>query len=180
VKRAFDVVVAGALLITLAPLELAALGAAAIDALLVARDLKLRTVRLEALARAAGHARLLEVDTGNLTWAGRRVLKPWYLDELPQLLNVLRGDISLVGPRPWPPELVERQVAEGHDYRLHVTAGLTGLGQIAKGSGRRFVDLDLEYVHALGTLGRWQLLRLDAHILRRTVGVLARGEGLDY
>ncbi len=70
--------------------------------------LKFRTLRREALAGmgAESHARMLEADESNLTWAGRRLLKPWYLDELPQLWNVLRGDMSLVGPRPWPPSMV--------------------------------------------------------------------------
>ena len=65
--------------------------------------LKFRTLRKEVLAHAAGHARLLEADPANLTWLGRHLLKPWYLDELPQFWNVLRGELSLVGPRPWPP-----------------------------------------------------------------------------
>jgi lipopolysaccharide/colanic/teichoic acid biosynthesis glycosyltransferase len=142
--------------------------------------LKLRTLRSEVLADAAGHARLLELEPANLTWAARWILKPWYLDELPQLLNVLRGDISLVGPRPWPPALVERQVAEGHDYRNRVTAGLTGPAQVSKGSGRAYLELDLEYVDALRKLNGWQLIGHDLGILRRTVGVLARGEGLEY
>ena len=198
-KRAFDVVVASALLIVLSPLAAVALAATALDMLAVPRDrggflyreqrvsrgrtfdlLKLRTLRADVLADAAGHARLLEADPRNLTWAGRRILKPWYLDELPQLWNVLRGDISLVGPRPWPPPLVERQVAEGYDYRLRVPAGLTGPAQVAKGSGRAFQDLDLEYVEALERSSGWEIVRRDLRILRRTVGVLARGEGLDY
>jgi lipopolysaccharide/colanic/teichoic acid biosynthesis glycosyltransferase len=199
VKRAFDVVVATMLLILVSPLGLVALAAMVVDMLVLARDrggllyrerrvsrgktfdlLKLRTLRADVLAGAAGHARLLENDPNNLTWAGRRVLKPWYLDELPQLVNVLRGDIALVGPRPWPPELVERQVAEGFDYRNRVAAGLTGPAQVAKGSGRRFLELDLEYVDALQRLRGWQLVRLDLGILRRTIVVLARGEGLEY
>src|SRR5262249_14336022 len=95
--------------------------------------IKFRTLRADVLDHANGHARPHESDASNLTWAGRRVLKPWYLDEIPQLFNVLRGDISLVGPRPWPPEMVERQVAEGRDYRLRVMAGLTGPAQVTKG-----------------------------------------------
>ena len=79
------------------------------------------------------HARLHEGDEQNLTWAGRRVLKPWYLDELPQIWNVLRGDMSLVGPRPWPPSMVADQVAKGLTYRNEFVAGWTGPAQVQKG-----------------------------------------------
>jgi lipopolysaccharide/colanic/teichoic acid biosynthesis glycosyltransferase len=196
-KRLFDKAVAGALLVLLAPVLFVVLAAMALDMLVSSRDrgtflyseprvsrgrtfdlLKFRTLRAD--VAAGGHARLSEADPSNLTWAGRRVLKPWYLDELPQLLNVLRGDISLVGPRPWPPQLVERQVAEGKDYRLRITAGLTGPAQVTKGGGQLFVDLDERYVEACRTLGGWALVRYDLRILRQTVRVLARGEGLEY
>jgi lipopolysaccharide/colanic/teichoic acid biosynthesis glycosyltransferase len=196
-KRLLDKVVAAALLLLLAPAELLVLAAMALDMLVVPRDrgsflyreprvsrgrtfelLKLRTLRAD--VPAEGHARLREADRSNLTWAGRRVLKPWYLDELPQLLNVLRGDISLVGPRPWPPELVERQVAEGSDYRPRIMAGLTGPAQVSKGEDQLYADLDERYVEACETLGGWALVRLDLAILRQTFAVLARGEGLDY
>lgn len=119
--------------------------------------------------------------TSELTWAGRRLLRPWYLDELPQLFNILRGDMSLVGPRAWPPELVERQVDRGHDYRLRITAGLTGPAQVTKGlEGTNYEQLDLAYVEACTRLGGWALVRYDLRVLARTFRVLARGEGLNY
>ena len=142
--------------------------------------LKFRTLRADVLARADGHARPLEADPDNLTWLGRHVLKPWYLDEVPQFWNVLRGDFSLVGPRPWPPRLVERQRAEGLTYRDEVPAGLTGLAQLSKGSEHRYADLDLQYVARVAELGGWGLVRYDLEILARTVAVIARGEGLSY
>ena len=196
-KRALDVVVSGVLLVALAPVGAVALGAMGLDMLRCPSDrgrllyrerrisrgrafelLKLRTLREDALADADGHARPLEADPANLTWAGRRVLKPFYLDELPQLVNVLRGEMSLVGPRPWPPTLVERQVARGIDYRLRVTAGWTGPAQVSKGRPAAFEELDRNYVETLRTAGPRALVRHDLGILRRTVATMLRGEGL--
>ena len=201
-KRLLDVVCATLLLLFLAPVLIVVVTAMALSMLIAPRDrgaflyreqrisqgrvfdlLKFRTLRADVLAdmRGAGsHARLYEAEPANLTWAGRRMLKPWYLDELPQLVNVLRGDISLVGPRPWPPEMVERQVAEGLTYRNEVRAGLTGPAQVTKGSGLRFADLDLRYVDSLRRLGGLALVRYDLQILWATVRVIARGEGLSY
>ena len=201
-KRATDVALSVVLLLAAVPVATVAAGAMAVDMLVCVRDrgrflyrerrvsagrefdlLKLRTVREDALARMdepGGHARVLEADPANLTWAGRRVLKPWYLDELPQLFNVLRGEMSLVGPRPWPPSLVARQVDRGLDYRLRLPAGWTGLAQISKGTDVSFEQLDLEYVERCSTLSGRELARLDLGILRRTVATLLRGEGLRY
>jgi lipopolysaccharide/colanic/teichoic acid biosynthesis glycosyltransferase len=197
-----DAAVAGTLLLLSSPVVLVLGASMAVDMVAARRDrgplfyrerrisrgrafdlLKFRTLRLdvvEEMEAARGHARLYEAEPANLTWAGRRVLKPWYLDELPQLLNVLRGDISLVGPRPWPPEMVERQIATGHDYRNHVIAGLTGPAQVTKGGERLYEELDLEYVRLCRTLGSWALLRYDVGILAQTVRVIARGEGLNF
>lgn len=203
-KRALDKGVSLALLVLLAPFFAIALGAMGWGSLRHPRDrgsflyrerrvssgrefdlLKFRTLRRDVLtANADGeaHARLLEADSVNLTWAGRRVLKPWYLDELPQLLNVLRGEMSLVGPRPWPRSMVQRQVESGLDYRLHVPAGWTGPVQVQKGitepSG--YSKLDLAYVEACRRSSGLGVVLRDLRILWRTVSVLARGEGLQY
>lgn len=201
-KRLLDLSCATLLLLLLTPILFVVVAAMALNMLFVPRDrggfiyrearisrgrafglLKFRTLRTDVLAElhgAGSHARLHEGDLGNLTWAGRHVLKPWYLDELPQLVNVLRGDTSLVGPRPWPPEMVERQLAEGLSYRNEVRAGLTGPAQVTKGSGLRFADLDLRYVDTLRRLGGLALVRYDLQILWATVRVIVRGEGLSY
>jgi len=198
-KRALDVAVALALLAGSLPIVLLVVAAYALDVLLVPGDrgglfyreprisrgrefglIKFRTLRHDVLGDAGGHARPHEADPENLTWLGRRLLKPWYLDEVPQLLNVLRGDISLVGPRPWPPAMVERQRAQGLRYRDEITAGLTGTAQVTKGQRRPYADLDLAYVMLSRTLSTWALVRYDLEILARTVGVILRREGLSY
>ena len=198
-KRAFAGAIAASLLVALAPVWAVVLGAVGLDMLRCPRDrgrvlyrerrisrgrsfdlLKLRTLRESVLVEAEGHVRPFEADAANLTWAGRRVLKPLYLDELPQLVNVLRGEMSLVGPRPWPPELVERQLERGVDYRLRVTAGWTGPAQVSKGLDIQYENLDRAYVELLETRPARVVVLHDLHILRRTVATLLRREGLTY
>jgi len=103
-----------------------------------------------------------------------RLLRKFSLDELPQLLNVARGDMSLVGPRPLPVDEVRRFDELAHRRRLSVKPGITCLWQI---SGRNnvtdfkdWVRLDLEYID------NWSLW-LDLRILARTVPVVLLGTG---
>jgi lipopolysaccharide/colanic/teichoic acid biosynthesis glycosyltransferase len=103
-----------------------------------------------------------------------KFLRKYSLDELPQLWNVLRGEMSLVGPRPLPVDEVRRFNDLAHRRRLSVKPGLTCLWQI---SGRNevkdfrdWVRLDLEYID------NWSLW-LDLKILCRTVPVVLVGTG---
>lgn len=202
-KRVLDVTIALPLLVLLSPVFAFLFVAMGIDMLRCSRDrgpwlyreerissgrvfelLKFRTLRRSALAAmgSESHARMLEADEGNLTWAGRRLLKPWYLDELPQLWNVVRGDMSLVGPRPWPLPMVANQVAQGLTYRNEFVAGWTGPVQVEKGitEPADYQQLDLAYVRACREDRAVAIVRRDLRLLWRTMRVLARGEGLRF
>jgi lipopolysaccharide/colanic/teichoic acid biosynthesis glycosyltransferase len=101
-----------------------------------------------------------------------RLLRSTSLDELPQLLNVVTGQMSLIGPRPLP-RAEQEQIVGWHRRRLSMKPGMTGLWQV---SGRSNVDfdqwmkLDLQYVDT------WSL-REDARILLKTVPVLLHRKG---
>lgn len=112
-----------------------------------------------------------EKDDRRITRSGR-FLRKTSLDELPQLLNILIGNMSLVGPRPEVPELVKLYTCEQRG-RLNVPPGVTGLAQI---NGRseltigETLDYDLEYVR---TWSSW----LDLKILWKTIFVVFTREG---
>jgi sugar transferase EpsL len=129
--------------------------------------LKLRTMTDE---RDADGVRL--PDAERLTRLGRR-LRSTSLDELPQLWNVLRGDMSLVGPRPLPTAYLPRYTAE--ERRRHeVRPGITGWAQVHGRNALAWDErlaLDVWYVDHRSP-------RLDARILARTVGQVVRREGI--
>jgi lipopolysaccharide/colanic/teichoic acid biosynthesis glycosyltransferase len=183
-SRVLDVVISGALLLVTAPLlALAALairlesrGPVFYRQLRVGRHgepfelWKLRTMVPGAESMGAG-IYVLDGDT-RITRVGR-MLRRFSLDELPNLVNVLRGDMAIVGPRPTVQEQVDRYT-DRQRRRLEVKPGITGWAQI---NGRTSlpwpdrIELDVWYVEH-------RSMRLDLRILARTARMLATGHGL--
>ena len=142
--------------------------------------LKFRTLTADALAGLGPgptHIKSLETDA-TLTRVGR-VLKQWYLDELPQLINIARGDMALIGTRPWPLDIYEEEMSRGITRKRDMPAGLIGPIQSRKGEvDAGDVDVDLDYWNALRTYSGWQLLKLDLAIVGRSLKVFLEHKGL--
>ena len=134
-----------------------------VDADLLQHELRARNERDAILFKVAEDPRVTCVG---------RFLRKYSLDELPQLLNVVRGEMSLIGPRP--PLLSEvANYEREHFIRLTVLPGMTGLWQVQCRNSPSFTDyinLDLAYIE------RWSLW-LDFKILWRTIGVVLAGTG---
>lgn len=195
-KRALDIVVAGAMLLCLWPLMLILAGLVALDGgppifghERVGRGgrrfscLKLRSMvpdapeRLKAIL-AADPAAAAEWKRGRkLTWDPRvtrlgRFLRTTSLDELPQLLNVLRGDMSLVGPRPITDGELDRYEEHVATY-LSLRPGLTGPWQVMGRNGVAYADrvqLDAEYGTSLSLAGDLRILVLTAVAVLQATG----------
>ncbi|RMH79560.1 MAG: exopolysaccharide biosynthesis polyprenyl glycosylphosphotransferase, partial [Actinomyces sp.] len=188
-KRLFDIVVAGAALVATVPVMAVAAAAVKLTSpgpvlfrqFRVGRDgelfemLKLRTMYIDAEARAAEVAELNRAsgllfkapDDPRITPVGR-ILRRLSIDEIPQLLNVLKGDMSLVGPRPaLPSEAIHW--TDTLRNRVRVKPGITGMWQIGRGDGAdhdaTYERLDLYYVD------NWSVVT-DLAILARTIPVV--------
>ncbi|MDR3270406.1 MAG: sugar transferase [Peptococcaceae bacterium] len=112
-----------------------------------------------------------EPDDPRITRSGR-FLRRTSMDELPQLLNIVKGDLSLVGPRPEVAEIVEKYTPEQR-RRLCVQQGVTGWAQV---NGRSELTLSATLRYDLEYVERWSLL-FDLRILWRTVRVVWTGRG---
>jgi lipopolysaccharide/colanic/teichoic acid biosynthesis glycosyltransferase len=144
------------------------------------RMLKLRMMRDGADAEKAslahlngsGDARLFKIPADPRVTRAGRAIRRWSLDELPQLWNVLVGDMSLVGPRPY----LEREIPEMDQKEaiiLRVKPGITGIWQVTERNASTFerrLHMDVEYVRSWSP---W----LDIYVLARTIPVVLGGTG---
>ncbi len=188
-KRVFDLVISLCLLICLSPVialvALAVLWSSGRPVIFTQKRLtkgeqvftmyKFRTMKQDAETKTG--AVWAQVNDPRVTRIGS-FLRMTRLDELPQLINVIHGEMSLIGPRPERPEIakeLEKQLPS-FNKRLEVKAGLTGLAQINKGyascidSYRKKLALDLLYIKKRGFL-------LDIYISFKTILVVLTGSG---
>lgn len=180
-KRGFDIVAAGLLLVILAiPLALIAL----VTRLVLGPPILYRSLRpglggqlftiykFRTMTEEVDESGALLPDGERLTGFGR-LLRSWSLDELPELINVVRGDMSLVGPRPLLPEYLDRY--DDHQRRRHeVRPGLTGLAQVRGRNSLTWEErlaLDVWYVDH-------RSMALDLRILAATLALVVNREGI--
>ena len=185
VKRTFDVVSCGCALIVLAiPVGIIALkiksespGPVIYAQRRVGKDgkifdvYKFRSMYIDAEARGAQWA---QGDDPRVTPFGK-VMRKTRLDEIPQFWNIVKGDMSLIGPRPERPAFCEEfeKRIHGWHYRTCVRPGLSGLAQVTGGYDllpKEKVVLDLEYIET-------RSVSRDLRIILKTLGVVSTGEG---
>jgi exopolysaccharide biosynthesis polyprenyl glycosylphosphotransferase len=192
-KRALDIVFSSLVLVILSPVLLAIALAVKLDSRgpvfyfserigkkgRVFRCIKFRTMVFDAEKRRAGvmhmnerEGVLFKISKDPRTTRLGRFLRKYSLDELPQFFSVLRGDMSVVGPRP-PLASEVREYKLSHLRRLDVTPGITGLWQVQARQDPSFdsyISLDVAYIE------NWNIW-LDLKIIARTIGVVITGTG---
>lgn len=133
---------------------------------------RMKTMR-ETISDATASAQPLNkvVNASRVTPIGR-VLRKYSLDELPQLFNVLKGDMSLVGPRPCVPYEWEAY-SDWHRLRMKILPGCTGLWQVMGRSETSFDDMVILDLYYIENMSPW----LDLQILLKTVPVILKGAG---
>ena len=124
------------------------------------------------------HTKKLEHDHKSLTKIGQ-VVQKIYLDELPQLFNVIKGNMSMVGPRPVNQENYQKILNQGITTKTIVKAGLTGNYQSHKGEpGMNQEQLDREYINFCLNNPFWKIILMDIKIIFRTLSVIFKAKGI--
>jgi exopolysaccharide biosynthesis polyprenyl glycosylphosphotransferase len=138
--------------------------------------IKLRTMVPN--AEKHGEPQWAQENDNRITWVGR-ILRKTRLDELPQVVNVLRGEMSIVGPRPERPEFIQELQEQIPFYRtrLYIKPGLTGWAQIHYGYGSSVEDALIKLQYDMYYIRHWSLW-LDLYTIIKTVGVVLRFGGM--
>ena len=202
-KRIFDIITSLTLLVGTSPIAILCIISICVEGLLVKRAggpvfyseeritadtifilYKFRIFTTSALSHALVNqgrinTKRLEENSHTLTRTGW-LLKQISADELPQLYNVLRGDMSMVGPRPTNVQNYRRYVEKGGRAKKIQRAGLTGYFQSHKGLVLKLnqEEIDMRYAHFCATSPGWRVVLYDAYILLLSIFTVLRAEGI--
>lgn len=181
-KRLFDVALAAIALVVLSPVIVACAFVVAVTSpgpviysgeRVGAAERRFRQLKFRTMVVDADRAGFQTADADRRVTRAGRWLRRTSLDELPQFLNVLRGDMSLVGPRPAAVPQLALYADEERRARARVRPGITGLAQVKGRSSlsvAQAIAFDLEYV-------RTASFALDVQIIYLTIGAVARRTG---
>lgn len=143
--------------------------------------IKFRTIKQsvyeEASQKGLEYLKWLEGNPENFTDCGRWLQK-YYFDELPQLINILKGEMSFVGPRPWAIAQYQRARDRGLNTKDIVPCGLIGVVQSYKGEIPEDSQMDVDYIYAYKDKSAIGLMWFDLKIFLRCVAVVIAGKGI--
>jgi len=200
-KRVFDMVVGFALLVLFSPIFILAMLLIILEHILrgspfdplfyletrISRGkpfqiIKFNIFRHDEVLRLRKKGTLIQTKTlendGAVIYIGL-LLKQIYFDELPQLINVLRGDMGIVGPRPLNENAYQKALGQKVVALKHIKAGITGNFQCYKDiKGKTMKELDDEYLRHVSQDSYFRLLLIDCKILYRTMKFVLRAKGI--